>query len=147
LVISLLAYAYHAALIKSAIKGRMHVVTASYVSPAMKDSDTEAKRAGIVVMNGIGLDLGIDHLYAVKTISEVHEKGGKIDRLLSYCGGVPASECSGNPLVYKFSCSSRCVLLALSNSASYLSRGKQVDITGSGLMGYAKPYFISTEKE
>jgi saccharopine dehydrogenase-like NADP-dependent oxidoreductase len=28
-------------------------------------------------MNEIGLDPGIDHLYAVKTIGEVHAKGGK----------------------------------------------------------------------
>ncbi|KAI6127193.1 Saccharopine dehydrogenase-domain-containing protein [Pisolithus sp. B1] len=143
LVISLIPYTYHAAVIKSAIKGKTHVVTTSYVSPAMRELDEEAKRAGIVVMNEIGLDPGIDHLYAVKTISEVHEKGGKIKQFLSYCGGLPAPECSGNPLGYKFSWSSRGVLLALLNSASYLSEGKQVDIAGSDLMGYAKPYFIS----
>ncbi|KAI5999133.1 Saccharopine dehydrogenase-domain-containing protein [Pisolithus albus] len=143
LVISLIPYTYHAAVIKSAIKGKTHVVTTSYVSPAMRELDEEAKRAGIIVMNEIGLDPGIDHLYAVKTISEVHEKGGKIKQFLSYCGGLPAPECSGNPLGYKFSWSSRGVLLALLNSASYLSEGKQVDITGSDLMGYAKPYFIS----
>ncbi|KIK13013.1 hypothetical protein PISMIDRAFT_18292 [Pisolithus microcarpus 441] len=143
LVISLIPYTYHAAVIKSAIKGKTHVVTTSYVSPAMRELDEETKRAGIVVMNEIGLDPGIDHLYAVKTISEVHEKGGKIKQFLSYCGGLPAPECSGNPLGYKFSWSSRGVLLALLNSASYLSEGKQVDITGSDLMGYAKPYFIS----
>ncbi|KAI5981377.1 Saccharopine dehydrogenase [Pisolithus albus] len=130
LVISLIPYAYHAALIKSAIKGKTHVVTTSYVSPAMRELDEEAKRAGIVVMNGIGLDPGIDHLYAVKSITEVHEKGGKIERFL-------------DPLGYKFSWSSRGVLLALLNSVSYPSQGRQVDITGSGLMGYAKPYFIS----
>lgn len=78
LVISLIPYAHHAAVIKAAIKGKTHVVTTSYVSPAMKELDAEAKAAGIVVMNEIGLDPGIDHLYAIKTISEVHEKGGKV---------------------------------------------------------------------
>ena len=29
-------------------------------------------------MNEIGLDPGVDHLYAIKTIDEVHEKGGKV---------------------------------------------------------------------
>jgi saccharopine dehydrogenase-like NADP-dependent oxidoreductase len=123
--------------------------------------DEEAKKAGIVVMNEIGLDPGIDHLYAVKTIDEVHSKGGKvplyflgmqeqsrlthpqIKQFLSYCGGLPAPECSGNPLGYKFSWSSRGVLLALLNSASYISGGKQLDISGSELMGVAKSYFIS----
>ncbi|KAH0835435.1 Saccharopine dehydrogenase-domain-containing protein [Lanmaoa asiatica] len=142
-VISLIPYAYHAAVIKAAIKGNTHVVTTSYVSPAMRELDEEAKAAGIVVMNEIGVDPGIDHLYAVKTISEVHEKGGKIKQFLSFCGGFPAPECSGNPLGYKFSWSSRGVLLALQNPASYLSEGKQLDIVGSDLMQHAKPYFIS----
>jgi len=84
LVISLIPYTYHAAVIKAAIKGKTHVVTTSYVSPAMRELDAEAKKAGIVVMNEIGLDPGIDHLYAIKTIGEVHEKGGKVSRILSY---------------------------------------------------------------
>ena len=82
------------------------------------------KKAGIVVMNEIGLDPGIDHLYAVKTIDEVHAKGGKILSFLSYCGGLPAPEASNTPLGYKFSWSSRGVLLALRNSARYWQDGK-----------------------
>lgn len=78
LVISLIPYTYHAAVINAAIKGKTHVVTTSYVSPAMRELDAAAKEAGIVVMNEIGLDPGIDHLYAVKTIDEVHSKGGKV---------------------------------------------------------------------
>jgi spermidine synthase len=77
-VVSLIPYIYHATVIKSAIKGKTHVVTTSYVSPAMRELDAEAKKAGIVVMNEIGLDPGIDHLYAIKTIEEVHAKGGKV---------------------------------------------------------------------
>jgi spermidine synthase len=160
LVISLIPYTHHADVIKAAIKGRSHVVTTSYVSPSMVELDEEAKKAGIVVMNEIGLDPGIDHLYAIKTIDEVHSKGGKvllfilgmqekfshnpqIKQFLSYCGGLPAPECSGNPLGYKFSWSSRGVLLALLNPASYISGGRKLDITGSELMGVAKSYFIS----
>lgn len=77
-VISLIPYTLHAQVIKAAIKGKTHVVTTSYVSPAMRELDAEAKAAGIVVMNEIGLDPGIDHLYAVKIIDEVHAKGGKV---------------------------------------------------------------------
>lgn len=78
LVISLIPYTFHAAVIKAAIKGKTHVVTTSYVSDAMRALDKEAKDAGIVVLNEIGLDPGIDHLYAIKTIGEVHDKGGKV---------------------------------------------------------------------
>jgi spermidine synthase / saccharopine dehydrogenase (NADP+, L-glutamate-forming) len=83
LVISLIPYVHHAAVIKAAIKGKTHVVTTSYVSPAIRELDTSAKEAGIVVMNEIGLDPGIDHLYAVKTIDEVHDKGGKVRFVIS----------------------------------------------------------------
>jgi spermidine synthase / saccharopine dehydrogenase (NADP+, L-glutamate-forming) len=78
LVISLIPYTYHADVIKAAIKGKTNVVTTSYVSPAIRELEEEIKKAGIVVMNEIGLDPGIDHLYAVKTIEEVHAKGGKV---------------------------------------------------------------------
>ncbi|MBY8978549.1 saccharopine dehydrogenase NADP-binding domain-containing protein, partial [Rhodobacteraceae bacterium NNCM2] len=92
LVISLIPYTFHATVIKSAIRNKKNVVTTSYVSPAMLELDEEAKNAGITVMNEIGLDPGIDHLYAVKTIEEVHKAGGKITSFLSYCGGLPAPE-------------------------------------------------------
>ncbi|PVG02234.1 putative chimeric spermidine synthase/saccharopine reductase [Serendipita vermifera] len=142
-VISLIPYTFHAQVIKAAIKGKTHVVTTSYVSPSMRELDAEAKEAGIVVMNEIGLDPGIDHLYAVKIIDEVHASGGKIKSFLSYCGGLPAPEASNNPLGYKFSWSSRGVLLALLNSASYIQNSEKVSIPGSELMSHAKPYYIT----
>ncbi|KAK6584360.1 hypothetical protein PZA11_002584 [Diplocarpon coronariae] len=142
LVISLIPYTFHATVIKSAIRNKKSVVTTSYVSPAMLELDAAAKEAGITVMNEIGLDPGIDHLYAIKTIEEVHKAGGKINSFLSYCGGLPAPEASDNPLGYKFSWSSRGVLLALRNAAKYYKDGKVVHIEGTELMGTAKPYFI-----
>jgi saccharopine dehydrogenase (NADP+, L-glutamate forming) len=142
LVISLIPYTFHATVIKSAIKNKKNVVTTSYVSDAMLELDEEAKKAGITVMNEIGLDPGIDHLYAIKAIEEVHKAGGKILSFLSYCGGLPAPEASDNPLGYKFSWSSRGVLLALRNAAKYYKDGEVVDIAGKDLMGTAKPYFI-----
>ncbi|OJJ82258.1 saccharopine dehydrogenase (NADP+, L-glutamate-forming) [Aspergillus glaucus CBS 516.65] len=140
--ISLIPYTFHALVIKSAIRTKKHVVTTSYVSPAMMELDEECKKAGITVMNEIGLDPGIDHLYAVKTISEVHAEGGKINSFLSYCGGLPAPENSDNPLGYKFSWSSRGVLLALRNAAKFYQDGQAVSVDGPELMATAKPYFI-----
>ncbi|KAI9598555.1 Saccharopine dehydrogenase [Syncephalis fuscata] len=142
LIISLIPYTQHARVIKSAIKSKRNVVTTSYVSESMMAYDEEAKKAGITVMNEIGLDPGIDHLYAVKTIEEVHAQGGKILSFLSYCGGLPAPEASNNPLGYKFSWSSRGVLLALRNTARYYEDGKIVEYSGTDLMNSAKPIYI-----
>ena len=77
-VVSLIPYTYHTLVIEAAIKGKTNVVTTSYVSPAIRALEERAKAAGIVVMNEIGLDPGIDHLYAIKTIDEVHAQGGKV---------------------------------------------------------------------
>ncbi|KAG0367714.1 saccharopine dehydrogenase [Gamsiella multidivaricata] len=139
LVISLIPYTHHAQVIKSAIKAKVHVVTTSYVSPAMMAYDEAAKAAGIVVMNEIGVDPGVDHLYALKTINEVHAEGGKVLSFLSYCGGLPAPEASNNPLGYKFSWSSRGVLLALKNNAKFYENGEVVEYSGDDLMNSAKP--------
>lgn len=142
LVISLIPYTFHAQVIKAGIAQKKHVVTTSYVSEAMMALDKEAQDAGITVFNEIGLDPGIDHLYAVKTISEVHKEGGKVTGFLSYCGGLPAPEDSDNPLGYKFSWSPRGVLLAAGNTAQFYRDGKKETVTGAQLMSTAKPYHI-----
>ncbi|KAL7961283.1 saccharopine dehydrogenase [Trichoderma compactum] len=142
LVISLIPYTYHAAVIKSAIRNKKHVVTTSYVSDAMLELDQQARDAGITVMNEIGLDPGIDHLSAVDTINNVHAAGGKVLSFKSFCGGLPAPEDSDNPLGYKFSWSSRGVLLALRNAATFWEDGKLVNVAGPELMATAKPYHI-----
>ncbi|KAL6812405.1 saccharopine dehydrogenase [Trichoderma sp. SZMC 28015] len=142
LVISLIPYTFHAAVIKSAIRNKKNVVTTSYVSPAMMELDQQAKDAGITVMNEIGLDPGIDHLSAVDTINNVHAAGGKVLSFKSFCGGLPAPEDSDNPLGYKFSWSSRGVLLALRNAATFWEDGKLVNVAGPELMATAKPYHI-----
>jgi saccharopine dehydrogenase (NADP+, L-glutamate forming) len=138
----LIPYIFHTVVIKSAIRNKKNVVTTSYISAAMVELEQEVKEARITVMNEIGLDPGIDHLYAVKTIDEVHKAGGKIVSFLSYCGGLPSPEASDNPLGYKFSWSSKGVLLALRNSAKYYRDGKLEEIAGIQLMDSARPYPI-----
>lgn len=141
-VVSLIPYIYHATVVKLAIKNKKHVVTTSYINPQLRELESQIKDAGIIVMNEIGLDPGIDHLYAVKTIDEVHKAGGKIKLFLLYCGGLPAPEASGNPLGYKFLWLSRGVLLALRNQAKFWLDGKEAEVLSEDLMALAKPYFI-----
>ncbi|WFD01478.1 saccharopine dehydrogenase (NADP+, L-glutamate-forming) [Malassezia obtusa] len=145
LVISLIPYIYHADVIKAAIEHKVDVLTTSYVSDAIRALEPQIKEAGITVFNEIGLDPGLDHLYAVKAIKEIHDQGGKIKSFLSYCGGLPAPEAATNPLGYKFSWSSRGVLLALRNTAKFYqapSTEAQV-VSGLELMKSAKPYYIN----
>lgn len=45
-----------------------HLITASYVSPEMKELDEQAKAKGLIFLNELGLDPGIDHLATMKII-------------------------------------------------------------------------------
>ncbi|RKU44552.1 hypothetical protein DL546_001685 [Coniochaeta pulveracea] len=142
-VISLVPFIHHADVIRSAVKGKTHVVTTSYVSPAMRELDTEVKNAGIVVLNEVGVDPGVDHLYAIKTIEEVHGKGGQILEFHSYCGGLVAPEIANdNPLKFKFSWSPRGALLSQFNSATFYKDGEVVHIPNKNLMSAAAPLHV-----
>ena len=142
-VISLVPYVYHAGVIKSALRSKTHVVTTSYVSEAIRAFNPAAKDAGITILNEVGVDPGVDHLYAIKKINEVHAKGGKIREFYSYCGGLPAPDrAHDNPLGFKFSWSPRGALLSQRNSARFLQDGEVVEISSADLMATAKPYCV-----
>jgi saccharopine dehydrogenase (NADP+, L-glutamate forming) len=133
LVISMVPYSFHPKVAKFCIDFNKHMVTTSYVSEIMQSLDAEAKRAGILILNEIGLDPGIDHMEAMRIIHDVEEKGGEISSFTSYCGGLPAPEANTNPFGYKFSWSPIGVLLAGKNSAQYLKEGQQAFIPSENL--------------
>ncbi|MBC8486188.1 MAG: saccharopine dehydrogenase NADP-binding domain-containing protein, partial [Bacteroidetes bacterium] len=103
LTVSLLPYAYHLMVAKKCIAHKKNMVTTSYVKPEMKALDKEAKEAGIIILNELGLDPGIDHMSAMRIIDHVHNKGGKVEEFYSLCGALPAPEACDNPFNYKFS--------------------------------------------
>ncbi len=142
IAISLLPAAYHVVVAQLCIKHKKHMVTTSYVSPEMKALDGPAKAAGVMVLNEIGVDPGIDHMSAMKIIHEVQAKGGKVTSFRSYCGGLPAPEANDNPLGYKFSWSPRAVLLAGRNDGRYLENGKVVYVPGPDLFTHHWPMHV-----
>ncbi|XP_018369650.1 PREDICTED: alpha-aminoadipic semialdehyde synthase, mitochondrial [Trachymyrmex cornetzi] len=131
-VVSLLPYSLHHVIAKACIETKNHLVTASYMNNDVKALHEEAQEAGITVLNEIGLDPGIDHLLAIECFDDVRQAGGKIESFVSWCGGLPAPECSSNPLRYKFSWSPRGVLLNTLSPAKYLHEGQEVEIAGGG---------------
>jgi saccharopine dehydrogenase (NADP+, L-glutamate forming) len=132
-VISMLPYVFHPVVATAAIDSGKPVVTASYASPAMRELDGRAREKGVLVLNELGLDPGIDHMEAMRIIHEVHGAGGRVLGFTSYCGGLPAPEANTNPFGYKFSWSPRGVLLASKNSAKYLKDGRVVLIPAEKL--------------
>jgi len=133
IVISLLPWIHHVKVAGMCLEYGKSMVTTSYVSEGMKKLDQPVREKGLLFLNEIGVDPGIDHMSAMKIIHAVAAEGGKVLHFLSYCGGLPAPENNDNPFGYKFSWSPRGVILASRNSARYLENGKLVEIEGKNL--------------
>jgi saccharopine dehydrogenase-like NADP-dependent oxidoreductase len=131
--ISLLPAAFHVKVAELCVNYRKHMVTTSYVSDAMKALDKTAKDQGVLLLNELGVDPGIDHMSAMKIINDVSKKGGFISSFRSYCGGLPAPDANTNPWGYKFSWSPRAVLMAVRNNARYLKDGNEVVVPAQKL--------------
>ena len=142
LSISLLPYVYHPLVAKLCIKHKKAMVSASYVKEEMKALDAAAREAGIVLLNEIGVDPGIDHMSAMQVIDQIKTSGGKLVSFSSYCGGLPAPDANNNPFGYKFSWSPRGVILAGKNPAQYLKEGKVVGVSGEDLFSHHWPVEI-----
>ena len=125
LVISMLPARFHVEVAKDCIDLRVDLVTPSYISPEMRALDEEAKAAGIVIMNEIGVDPGIDHMSAMKIIHAIQNKGGELTSFKSFCGGLMAPESDNNPWHYKFTWNPRNVILAgQGGAACFIQNGE-----------------------
>jgi saccharopine dehydrogenase-like NADP-dependent oxidoreductase len=125
LIISMLPAVFHVEVAKDCVALKKNLITPSYISKEMKALDLEAKAAGIVIMNEIGVDPGIDHMSACKIMEEIKEKGGVLTSFKSYCGGLIAPHCDDNPWNYKFTWNPRNVVLAGQGSAAkYIENGE-----------------------
>jgi saccharopine dehydrogenase-like NADP-dependent oxidoreductase len=133
LTVSILPYAYHVTVAKLCIKYKKNMVTASYVSEEMKALNAEAKEAGILLLNEIGVDPGFDHMTAMRIIDKVQSEGGKIKEFYSLCGALAAPEETNNPFKYKFSWSPKGVIMAGNNGAKYKKDGKVIEVSSKNL--------------
>ncbi len=112
LVISMLPARFHIEVAKECIEFGKHMVTASYVSKEMKALDADAKAKGLVFMNEIGVDPGIDHMSAMQVIDRIRDNGAKILLFESFTGGLVAPESDNNLWNYKFTWNPRNVVVA-----------------------------------
>ncbi len=123
-VVSLLPPALHVEVARDCLTLGRHLVTASYVSDALRALDADARARGLVFMNELGLDPGIDHMSAVQRIRKIQQQSGHITAFYSSTGGLVAPESDDNPWHYKFSWNPRNVVLAGQGTAQYLEQGR-----------------------
>lgn len=126
IIVSMLPATLHIAMADIALETGTHLVTSSYVDEAMKALDGSAKAHDLSFVNEVGLDPGIDHLFAHILVTAAREagvlgKGHKID-FVSHCGGIPAEQ---TDFTYKFSWTPFGVLKALTNPARCIENGAE----------------------
>lgn len=78
----------------------------------MQALNNKAIQKGLVFMNEIGVDPGIDHMSAMQVIDRIRSKGGKMLLFESFTGGLVAPESDTNLWNYKFTWNPRNVVLA-----------------------------------
>lgn len=125
IVISMLPARFHIEVAKDCLHFGKNMVTASYISDEMELLDEEVKKKGLVFMNEIGVDPGIDHMSAMHVIDRIRDAGGKMLLFESFTGGLVAPQSDTNLWNYKFTWNPRNVVVAGQGGvAKFLQEGK-----------------------
>lgn len=124
IVVSMLPASMHILLAEDCVFQGKNMVTASYVSEEIAALNDKAVEKGVLLLNEIGLDPGIDHMSAKKVIDEIHADGGEIHTFKSFCGGLVAPKYDTNPWNYKFTWNPRNVVLAGQGTAQFIRNGQ-----------------------
>ena len=124
LIVSFLPPYMHTIVAKECLKYKSHLVTASYLTVEMQELHIKVKKAGLIFLNEMGLDPGLDHMDSMKIITRIKNEGGKIVSYKSYGSGLISPDSRQNPWKYKFTWSPMNVVLAGQTGAQYIEDNK-----------------------
>jgi saccharopine dehydrogenase-like NADP-dependent oxidoreductase len=133
IVINMIPKAYHVMVAKLCLKHKKSMVTTSYEIPPIKGLDAEAKERGILILNELGEDPGMDHFATQMLLDDIKADNGKVIAINSYGSGLPSFKYNNNPMGYKFSWEPKGVFLAAQVPAKWLDKGKPMPIDGDKL--------------
>lgn len=129
IAISMLTADHHVGIAKACLEKDAHFVSSSYIAPEMRELDAAFRAKGLVSVNEVGLDPGIDHLMAHDLVARYRaSKAYDVENVLSftsYCGGVPKIP---NPFRYKFSWAPLGVLKALRSPSRSLKNFSELRV-------------------
>ena len=103
---------FHIVVAKDCVANKTNMVTASYITDEMRALDEDAKKAGVILLNEMGVDPGIDHMSAMRVIDKLRKENANFLQFESFTGGLVAPESDNNPWGYKFTWNPRNVVLA-----------------------------------
>ena len=128
ILISMLPASHHLDIAKLCLKKNANFISSSYISEGLKKLNSEVKKQGLVFLNEVGLDPGIDHLMAHDLVKQYRESysfdQNNTIEFFSFCGGVPKNP---NNFYYKFSWSPLGVLKALKSPAKSIEEFNPVE--------------------
>jgi saccharopine dehydrogenase-like NADP-dependent oxidoreductase len=112
IVVSMLPARFHPIVAMACLKYSKSMLTASYESDEIAEMSANAKSQGILFLNELGVDPGIDHMSAMRVINHIREQGHKLLCFESFTGGLIAPESDNNPWNYKITWNPRNIVLA-----------------------------------
>lgn len=124
LVVNFLAPRFQPIVAWTCVQEGVHMVSASYRSSEIQDLDRTAQRKGVLILNEMGLDPGIDLMSAMDIIQRIRDKGGRVKKFVSYGSGLPAPDSINNPMKYVITWNPYNVVGAGRSGAQYLEDGK-----------------------
>ncbi|MDT8284088.1 MAG: saccharopine dehydrogenase C-terminal domain-containing protein [Thermovirgaceae bacterium] len=103
LVICLLPPSFMTPVALACIRNGIHMIHPAYLDDEQRAMSGEVKASGAIFLAELGLDPGIDHMSAARTINLIHSEGGQVESFRSICGAIPSAEANTNPWSYKLS--------------------------------------------
>ncbi|MCA9617453.1 MAG: saccharopine dehydrogenase NADP-binding domain-containing protein, partial [Myxococcales bacterium] len=142
LVVSMLPASLHPPVAEACVHYRKHFVSASYVSPELRALQAAAERSGIVLLNEMGVDPGIDHMSAMEKLDGLRDRGATITAFETFTGGLIAPESDDNPWHYKFTWNPRNVVLAGQGGVKFKHNGRYKYIPYHKLFARYEPLHV-----
>lgn len=124
-VVSLLPANLHPIVAKVCVDKNKSLFTASYESEEIRKLEPEVTKKGLLFLNEMGLDPGIDHMSAMQILDRIKAEGHDLKAFESFTGGLVSPESDTNPWHYKFSWNPRNVVVAgQGGTAKFIQEGK-----------------------
>jgi saccharopine dehydrogenase-like NADP-dependent oxidoreductase len=127
LVMSLLPTEFRGRVADACLKAGVNLMFPSYSDATIRAMEPRLKEAGLTWLIELGVDPGIDHMSAARTINQIHAKGGKVEAFTSVCGAIPSAEANTNPWGYKLSWAPESLIGASRRTARIMQDGKVVE--------------------
>jgi len=125
LVISLLPASMHPIVAADCVREGKNMLTASYVSDDIRALHEDAEKNGVILLNEMGVDPGLDHMSAMRVLDRLRSDGFVIKDFETFTGGLVAPDSEGdNPWRYKFSWNPRNVVLSGQGVVKFLQEYK-----------------------